>query len=61
MDILNVVGNIFLEQSEFWWFAFLFLFAWVWTVKTDNADTGMAAHINDLQDCKVDTNEMGML
>lgn len=61
MDILNVVGNIFLEQSEFWWLAFLFLLGWVWTVKVDNVDTYMAAYINDLQDCKVDTDEVPIL
>lgn len=61
MDILNVVTNIFLEQSELWWLAFLFIFGWVWTLKVDNVDTYMAAYINDLQDCKVDTDEVPLL
>jgi len=61
MDILNVAGNIFLEQRDLWWLAFLFLFGWVWTVKVNNVDTYMAAYINDLQDCKVDTDEVPIL
>lgn len=63
MDILNVVSNIFLEQSEFWWFAFVsfFIFGHIWTVWVDDVDTVAADIINDLQDCKVDTDEVPIL
>ena len=61
MEIINSIGNIFLSQAEFWWFASLLLFAWVWTVKTDNVDTAAATFFNDLQDLKVDTDRVPIL
>ena len=63
MDILNVVGNIFLEQREFWWLAFVsfFIFGHIWTVWADDVDTVAADIINRLQDCKVDTDEVPIL
>jgi len=61
MEIINSIGNIFLSQAEFWWFASLLLFAWVWTVKTDNVDTAAATFFNDLQDLKVDTDRVPIM
>ena len=61
MEIINTIGNIFLSQIEWWWLASLLLFGWVWTAKTDNVDTVDDDHINDLQDLKVDTDEVPIL
>ena len=61
MKIINTIGNIFLSQIEWWWFATLFLFGWVWTNKTDNVDTVDDDHINRLQNLKVDTDEVPIL
>lgn len=53
--------NFFSSLIEWLGLAFSFLFAWVWTMKTDGVDTVDDDHINDLQDLKVDTNQVPIL
>lgn len=51
MDTINFLFN-FISNPIF--FLFFAIFAYVWTPKIDNVDDVMAAHVNDLQDYKVD-------
>ena len=53
MEMINLIFGIF-NSPGFWMTGVLFLLGWVWVPKT-SADEVLAAHINDLQTKKVDT------
>lgn len=54
MEILNFIYEIIVSQETLLSTWVLFFVGYVWVVKTDNVDDVAAAHVNDLQDEKLD-------